>query len=75
MSFFTFESIRKNVFAVLVEDSRVAEVTMSKAHCAVTPTTSRGIPPDLRSGIEVFMQMHENCDHRRKCQRCPRLVC
>lgn len=72
---YRFVSIRKSTFAVLVDASQIAEVTVSPAHCALTPTKGHATTPADLTAIEVFMQTHEKCDYRRKCQRCPRLLC
>jgi hypothetical protein len=68
--FMRFDSLGNHAFAVS-DTSKIAEVTVGRAHCAITPTKGHTITPDERAGVEAFMQNHENC--LRRCQGCSRL--
>ena len=64
-----FAPLGKGQWAVTGESSQIAEVTVGRAHCALTPTKGCTITPDEWVGMGAFMQTA--CPVGRKCGRCP----
>ena len=68
LTFIRFAPLGNHAFAVL-GTSKIAEVTVGRAHCAITPTKGHTVTPEERAGVGAFMQ--EACPNGRKCGRCP----
>jgi hypothetical protein len=68
MLYMQFAPLGKGQWAV-TGTSKIAEVTVGRAHCAITPTKGHTVTPEERAGVGVFMQ--EACPVGRKCRRCP----
>jgi hypothetical protein len=65
-----FAPLGKGQWAVTGKSSQIAEVTVGRAHCAITPTKDHALTPEERSSIAGFMQ-EVICPSAGKCGRCP----
>ena len=67
-----FDSLGNHAFVVL-DTSKIAEVTVGSAHCAITPTEGHTITPEERAGVGAFLYAQGICSKPEGCQGCSRL--
>lgn len=68
-----FAPLGKGQWAVTGKSSQIAEVTVGRAHCAVTPTEGHTVTPEERAGVWAFLYAQGNCSKPEGCQGCSRL--
>jgi hypothetical protein len=72
MLFMQFAPLGRGQWAVTGKSSQIAEVTVSRTHCAITPTKGHTVTPEARAGVGTFLYAQGICSKPEGCQDCPR---